>query len=84
MLDALFEPCPGQGGKQLPATIRPHGSNLLSDVARHIRREALLKAKEPVRVAVSGGIDSMVLLDGARLARPSVRRSSCGSRPAGQ
>ena len=37
-------------------------ADLLSDVARHIRREALLKAKEPVRVAVSGGIDSMVLL----------------------
>ena len=37
-------------------------ADLISDVARHIRREALLKPKEPVRVAVSGGIDSMVLL----------------------
>ncbi len=37
-------------------------ADLLSDVARHIRRERLLNPAEPVRVAVSGGIDSMVLL----------------------
>ncbi len=37
-------------------------SDLRSDVARYIRRERLLEPKQAVRVAVSGGIDSMVLL----------------------
>lgn len=38
-------------------------SNLLDDVRRYCRREALLREGEPVHVAVSGGVDSMVLLD---------------------
>lgn len=35
---------------------------LLDDVRRFIRRERMLEPKEPLHVAVSGGIDSMVLL----------------------
>lgn len=37
-------------------------SQLLDDVRRFIRRERLLEPQEPLHVAVSGGIDSMVLL----------------------
>ncbi len=37
-------------------------ADLLSDTARFIRREGLLRPEAPVRVAVSGGVDSMVLL----------------------
>ncbi len=35
---------------------------MLDDVRRFVRREGLLTPKEPVWVAVSGGVDSMVLL----------------------
>lgn len=35
---------------------------MLAEVRRTIRREAMLKSGEPVWVAVSGGVDSMVLL----------------------
>ncbi|HRD51667.1 MAG TPA: tRNA lysidine(34) synthetase TilS [Flavobacteriales bacterium] len=35
---------------------------LLDDVRRFIRRERMLEPREPLHVAVSGGIDSMVLL----------------------
>src|SRR5689334_2552869 len=39
---------------------------MLADVRRHVRQHDLLKADEPVWVAVSGGIDSMVLLHALR------------------
>ena len=35
---------------------------MLDEVRRYIRREKLLTSGEPVRVAVSGGVDSMTLL----------------------
>lgn len=38
-------------------------SELLASVRRFIRRERMLDAAEPLHVGVSGGIDSMVLLD---------------------
>jgi len=37
-------------------------SQLLDDVRRFVRRERMLEPQEPLLVAVSGGIDSMVLL----------------------
>lgn len=41
-------------------------SPLLDAVRRFIRRERMLEPGEPLHVAVSGGIDSMVLLDALR------------------
>lgn len=38
-------------------------SQLLDEVRRFVRRERMLQAGEPLHAAVSGGIDSMVLLD---------------------
>lgn len=38
-------------------------SELLDTVRRYVRRERLLTEREPVHIGVSGGIDSMVLLD---------------------
>ena len=35
---------------------------MLAEVERYIRRERMLEAEQPVLVAVSGGVDSMVLL----------------------
>lgn len=41
-------------------------SQLLDEVRRFIRRERMLEPHEPLHVAVSGGIDSMVLLHAMR------------------